>query len=259
MLVSVDVVYGSILTFPLFSQWPATWAGEGNWVSEDTHIRFVASQWRSTSGKKEEWRYPMPAKRGQGDLMWHTIGPWRGILWCVGLLCHIIISQSSTRHMSSSTSLQNTAVYPPCSGSPPHTLTTIQSGWGLAGVIKCYRGTFRFSYTWHKPWGWQTARGIMFKEGADTMGHTKLVSEQLDAEGYLLPCDSADTKRQAPGLLMDSSSQAWLTCLSPPLVSIVRGDLVGLEISAQAKPANRMLLSISLAFTGMASSFSFPI
>lgn len=60
------------------------------------------------------------------------------------------------------------------------------------------------------------------------MGHTKLVSEPLDAEGYLLPCDSADTKRRALGLLMDSSSQARLTCLPPPLVSIVRGDLVGL-------------------------------
>lgn len=58
----------------------------------------------------------------------------------------------------------------------------------------------------------------MFKEGADTMGHTKLVSEPLDAEGYLPPCESADTKRQALGLLMDSSSQAWLTYLSPPLL-----------------------------------------
>lgn len=82
---------------------------------------------------------------------------------------------------------------------------------------------------------------------------SELERGQSGAEEHLLSCESADTKRQAFGLLIDSSSQDGLTCLSPSLVSIVRGDLVCLQISMQAKTANRVLLAICLALTCVAS------
>ena len=76
-----------------------------------------------------------------------------------------------------------------------------------------------------------------------------VVCGQSDAEEQLLSCESADTKRQAFCLLIDPSSQDRLTSLSPTLVSIVRGDLVCLQISMQAKTANRVLLAICLVLT----------